>query len=215
MYVKELTAKNFRSYEDLTLEFSPGINFIIGENGTGKTNILEAISVASNIKSFRNIADSEIIQWGKDSYYCSIQSEEGEYRKFEIGCVLQSDKIKKKVKINGKEVSRSSKYFGKFLTVIFSPIDINIINGAPDLRRRFFDSVISKIDYDYIIAKQNFDDSKIKQTIKKQPEITQQVSRVEVVKKQGQVKNITTSTPPKENQPQQKNRKHEGIFRNF
>ncbi|MCP4131384.1 MAG: DNA replication/repair protein RecF [bacterium] len=156
MHIKELSIKNFRNYEALDLEFSPGINFIIGENGTGKTNILEAISIASNIKSFRNIGDSEIIKWGNDSFYCSTTTEESEYRKFEIGCTYQDSKIKKKIKIDGKEIKRASKYFGKFLTVIFSPIDINIINGAPELRRKFFDSAVSKVDFDYITVLSEF-----------------------------------------------------------
>jgi DNA replication and repair protein RecF len=55
MYVQELTVKNFRNYGNLHISFAPEINFIIGNNGVGKTNILEAISVASNIKTFRNI----------------------------------------------------------------------------------------------------------------------------------------------------------------
>ena len=149
MYVQELTAKNFRNYSSLNITFTPGINFIIGNNGVGKTNILEAISITSNIKTFRNIHDSEVIKWNEDSYYCAAVVGESDDRLFEVGCTVADDKIKKKLKIDGKEMKNAGDYYGRFLTVTLSPIDINIINGAPEARRRFFDSVISKIDPDY------------------------------------------------------------------
>ncbi len=149
MFIKELTAKNFRNYGSLVITFTPGINFIIGDNGVGKTNILEAISIASNIKTFRNIHDSEIIKWNEDSYYCSAVIGESEDRIFEVGCSVSQEKIKKRLKIDGTEIKSASDYYGRFLTVTLSPIDINIVNGSPEARRRFFDSVISKIDVSY------------------------------------------------------------------
>jgi len=141
---------NFRNYQSLEISFSPDINFITGNNGSGKTNIIEAVSVISNLKSFRNISDSHIVKWGNKSYYCSGDIEKSEYEKFEVGFFNDSEKIKKKIKIDGREITRASDYYGKLLTVVFSPSDINIINGAPEIRRRYIDSVISKIYPDYI-----------------------------------------------------------------
>jgi DNA replication and repair protein RecF len=149
MYAQELILKNFRNYSNLKITFSPEINFIIGDNGVGKTNILEALSVTSNIKTFRNIQDSEIVRWHEDSYYCSATIGGSEDRLFEVGCTITPDKVKKRLKIDGKEIKSAGEYYGRFLTVILSPMDINIINGTPDFRRRFFDSVISKIDVLY------------------------------------------------------------------
>lgn len=149
MYIRELTVKNFRNYGNVTISFSPEINFIIGDNGVGKTNLLEAVSVASNIKTFRNIHDSEIIKWNENSYYCSVTAGDSDDRVFEVGCTVQQDKIKKRLKIDGQEIRSAADYYGRLLTVVLSPIDINIINGTPDYRRRFFDSVISKIDGTY------------------------------------------------------------------
>jgi len=156
MYIKELILKNFRNYESLNIEFSPDINFIIGDNGTGKSNILEAIFITSNLKSFRNISDSDIVKWNEDSYFCSSILGNSNLSKFDIGFVSYSDKTRKKLKIDDREIKRASEYYGKFLTVVFSPIDINIINGSPDIRRKFFDSVLSKIESSYLETLNDF-----------------------------------------------------------
>lgn len=150
MHIKELKLINFRNYDNLDIDFSPGINFIIGNNGTGKTNIIEAISITSNIKSFRGISDNEIIKWGADSYFCSTIVGDNINKKFEAGFGLYNGLYKKKLKLDDIEIKKSSEYFGRLLCVIFSPSDIDIINGAPDIRRRFFDSIISKLDISYI-----------------------------------------------------------------
>jgi DNA replication and repair protein RecF len=141
--------KTFRNYESATIDFSPGINFIIGDNGSGKTNILEALSIISGIRSFRNIQDSEIVKWKNHSYYASALVGENEEKKFEVGFSLEGNRARKKVKIDNTDIRKISDYYGRLLTVIISPGDINIINGEPDLRRRFVDSVISKLDLEY------------------------------------------------------------------
>jgi len=151
MYIKELIVKNFRNYSFLELSFSPGINCIVGNNGVGKTNILEAISIVSNIRSFRNNHDAEIIKWNEEGYYCSsvVQREGEEEQRFEIGCSLRDDAVVRKLKIDGVEIKNVDGYYGKILSVILSPIDIQIVHGSPDIRRRFIDSVIAKIDARY------------------------------------------------------------------
>jgi DNA replication and repair protein RecF len=150
MILKNIRLVNFRNYSDIIINFSPSINCITGDNGSGKTNILEAVSIISNLKSFRNINDSSIAKWNNDSYYCSGEVLDSEYSKFEVGYSIQNNKPKKKIKIDGVEIKKFSDYYGKLITVNFIPSDINIINGTPDIRRRYFDSVISKIFPDYI-----------------------------------------------------------------
>lgn len=150
MILNKLKLMNFRNYSSLEIDFSPEINFITGGNGSGKTNILEAVSVISNLKSFRNTSDAHIVRWGSSSYYCSGNVQESEYEKFEVGFINESEKIKKKIKIDGREITRASDYYGKLLSVVFNPADINIITGTPEIRRRYFDSVISKIYPEYI-----------------------------------------------------------------
>jgi len=150
MILKNLKLINFRNYENLEISFSPEINFITGDNGSGKTNILEAISIISSLKSFRNINDNNIIKWNSNSYYCSGEISDSEYLKFEVGYSLHNNKPKKKLKIDSNEIKKISDYYGKLITVNFIPTDINIINGTPEIRRKYFDSVISKIYPDYI-----------------------------------------------------------------
>lgn len=149
MYVDKLVLKNFRNYDSRCFEFSAGMNFIAGKNGVGKTNIIEAISVVSNLRSFRNTADSELILWGKDSYFCSASVLDNEDALFEVGYSVYNEKVKKRVKIDNVEMHKAFDFYGRLLTVVISPDDLSIINGSPDIRRKYFDSVISKADRNY------------------------------------------------------------------
>lgn len=150
MYVEGIVLKRFRNYERIEIGFSRGTNFIVGPNGSGKTNILEAISVAANIRSFRGASDSDMVKWGEESYFCRLFSGESAFRELEIGYSSSSGLSRKKAKVDGREIQRASEYFGRLLTVIYSPGDILIITGAPELRRRFFDAIIARIDREYI-----------------------------------------------------------------
>ncbi len=150
MYIKELVLRNFRNYSNITINFSSDINLISGPNASGKTNILEGVSVVSNLRSFRNLPDSEIIKWGDNTYFCSSVLCDSSFVKFEIGCSRSPDKILKRVKIDDQIIKRISDYYGKFLTVIFSPEDIALGGGPPEIRRKFFDSVLSKVDAEYL-----------------------------------------------------------------
>lgn len=150
MFLTSLRIVNFRSYENQELEFSPGINVITGYNGSGKTNLIEAVSVLSNLKSFRSASDSSMIKWNTDYYYCRGEVSDNSYNTFEIGFYSNREQVKRKIKIDNQEIKKVSDYYGKLVTVSFVPTDINILSGTPDIRRRYVDSVISKLYPDYI-----------------------------------------------------------------
>lgn len=152
MHISNLYLNNFRNYDDMEISFISGLNFIVGLNGVGKTNILEAIYILANIKSFKNISDSDLIKWGKENYYCRCNVDNSEYNEFELGFYNN----KKKAKINGKEIRRSNEYFFKLYTVIFTPEDSNIISGSSEIKRKYFDSVLAKIDEEYYIELNKF-----------------------------------------------------------
>lgn len=150
MIINEIELKDFRNHSNLTLSFSNRANFIVGPNGTGKTNIIEAISVLSNLRSFRNIHDTELVRWGSNYYYCSSTLSRSEYTKFEVAYSTENHNYRKRIKIDDVTLHNSIDYYGKLLTVVFAPSDIQLIQGTPDIKRRFFDSVISKIDNSYM-----------------------------------------------------------------
>ncbi len=149
MFIKEILLKNFRNYDNQKIEFSDSVNIITGNNGSGKTNIIEAISILSGSKSFRNAKDKDIIKWGSDSYFCKAFLEEDNNSVFECGFISNGKNTEKKRKIDSIIFSASD-FFGKILTVIFSPEDILIIDSYPETRRKYFDGVISKFDELYL-----------------------------------------------------------------
>ncbi len=150
MFVDSIVLKKFRNYDALDIGFSNGINFIVGPNGSGKTNILEAVSVAANIRSFRGAADTDMVKWGEESYFCRLRSTGSRFREFEIGYSSMPGAPRKKARVDGCEIHRASDYFGRLLTVIYSPGDILIVSGSPEVRRRFFDAIIARVDREYL-----------------------------------------------------------------
>lgn len=138
---------NFRNYDDLFLEFSDSINIIIGNNGEGKTNILESIYVLSLTKSNRYGLDNDLVKFSKD--YFKVDGnvvDDGLLRKF---CVSYG-KNKKIVSINGKEIRKIADYISNFCVIAFSPLDLEIIKGSPSIRRNFLNIEISQLYNNYI-----------------------------------------------------------------
>lgn len=150
MFIDLLNLRNFRNYRECTIDFSSGSNFIVGKNGAGKTNILESISVLSTLRSFRSASDRDFIMHGEGAYYCRAEICDYEQRIFEVACFINEGKLLRRMKIDGSEVKRAPEYFGHLLSVTVSPDDLSIVSGGPEHRRRFFDSLISKIDRDYL-----------------------------------------------------------------
>jgi DNA replication and repair protein RecF len=156
MFIKKGEFKNFRNLKYETIEFSEAVNFITGNNGSGKTNIIEAISIVSNLKSFRSASDIDLINWESNGYFIYLNVFSDIDESYEIGCLNISGKIRKKYKISGMEKNKIHDYYGKFITIVFSPDDIILIDGAPEIKRRYFDSVISKIDKEYMLKLYDF-----------------------------------------------------------
>ncbi len=151
MIVKNIILKNFRNYKDLKIDLSADLNLFIGTNGSGKTNILESLSVISNIKSFKNVSYSNLIKWNEFSFYCETNVLKNNNEKFSVGCIKENKKLKKKFKIDDSQIKKIENYYGKLLTIIYSPEDINLISGIPEIKRKYFDGIICKIDKNYFI----------------------------------------------------------------
>jgi DNA replication and repair protein RecF len=148
MYLKKLTLLNFKNYPEVDLEFSNRVNCFTGNNGEGKTNVLDAIHYLSFCKSFFNPIDSQNIL--HEAPFFLIQglfnlndNEE------EIYCGLKRNQ-KKQFKRNKKEYQRLADHIGLFPLVMISPADSELISEGSESRRRFIDSVIAQFDKEYL-----------------------------------------------------------------
>jgi len=148
MYLKNLTLTNFKNYEQTDLEFSPRINCFVGNNGVGKTNILDAIHYLSLTKSFFNVIDSISIRHGEDYFIINGTFAGGE-EEDQIFCAFQRQK-QKVMKKNGKEYQKLSDHIGKFPVVMISPADSALISEGSEERRRFLNKIISQYDPEYL-----------------------------------------------------------------
>ena len=150
MNLKSLQLVNYRNFEDLQLKFSEKINCFIGNNGVGKTNILDAIYNLSFTKSWLNPLDTQNIRYGQDFFLIK-----GKYlpanNEIEISCGLKRGK-KKSFKKNGKEYGKLADHIGLIPLVSISPYDSNLILGGSEERRKFIDGVIAQFDKDYLQA---------------------------------------------------------------
>lgn len=143
MQVNNINLINFRNYENLSLDFSPNINMIIGQNGQGKTNIVEAVHFLSFAKSFRTNKDKEVINFEcNTSYIKSIVTNEADENKIDIKISKDS---KKAINVDNIPISKISDLMGIINVVVFSPEDTKIVSDSPIYRRNFMDKEISQI----------------------------------------------------------------------
>lgn len=142
MYIKDLHLKNFRNYREQNIKFKQGINLLIGSNGQGKTNIIEAINYLLTGKSYRIKQEDELILWEKNSFYLKAI-----FNVVDRDINLESyyEPRKKVMKINQLSCKKLSDYVGTVNAVFFSPDDLNIIKKGPQERRRFLDHIISQL----------------------------------------------------------------------
>lgn len=154
MYLKKLSLTNFKNYGQAELEFSPRINCIVGNNGVGKTNILDAIHYLSLTKSFFNPIDSISIRHNEEFFIIQgFFMKNGE--EDNIFCSFHRQK-QKTLRQNGKEYDRLSDHVGRFPVVMISPADSALIAGGSDERRKFMNKIISQYNPTYLDAVLNY-----------------------------------------------------------
>ena len=153
-YITKLSLKNFRSYKSLDVEFSKGINLIYGDNGQGKTNILEAINFLSLLKSFRTNRNKDLFHWEKESFFVgAILEEINKDNRLTLKINYGNEK---KFFRDGYQVNQAVDFINNFQVVSFLPEDINLIKGVSSLRRSFLNITISKQYPDYLHALKNY-----------------------------------------------------------
>lgn len=149
MYLKRVAITNFKNIQEAHLEFSSKINCISGNNGEGKTNLLDAIYYLSMTKSFFLSSDAFTFTFEKDfcalngSYVCADNTEDN----VSIGLKKEGDKV---VKRNGKAYKRIAEHIGLYPIVMVSPADTILVSGAGEERRRFLNIILSQLDKEYL-----------------------------------------------------------------
>lgn len=148
MHLKDLHLINFKNYEEAELELSSGVNCFFGKNGSGKTNILDAVYYLSMCKSYLNLLDRQNIRFNELFFSVS-----GTWRKEDkdtsIHCAVKIGS-KKVFKRNKKEYEKLSDHIGQFPVVMISPYDRDLISEGSELRRKWIDGIISQFDRQYL-----------------------------------------------------------------
>lgn len=148
MHLQKLSLINFRNYPEVSLDFSAKFNCFAGNNGAGKTNLLEAIYYLSFCKSFSNPIDTQNIMFNQEMFMIQGQYRvNGRVDELYCGVKRQQRKI---FKCNKKEYERLSDHIGLFPLVLISPGDSQLLLGGSDERRKFIDGVISQYNQSYL-----------------------------------------------------------------
>ncbi len=155
MHVSELSVRDFRSYDEVTVHFVPGLNVLIGSNGQGKTNLVEALSYLATFSSHRVASDVPLIK--KDRAQAGIRvvvNDEG--REITLDVEIHPGKTNK-AKLNGSPLPKAREVLGALLTVVFAPEDLNLVKGDPSERRRFMDETVTLLTPSYAGTRSDFE----------------------------------------------------------
>ena len=150
MYLHSIQITNFKNYEQAEFTFSENVNAIVGDNGSGKTNLLDAIHYLSFCKSYFSAQDQQSVRF--DEEYFALHGEfvgQTDERTRRVSCVYKTGG-RKVMKLNQKEYERLSDHIGLFPSIMVAPVDSSLIHGGSELRRKFFDMIISQFDKEYL-----------------------------------------------------------------
>ncbi|MBR3739179.1 MAG: DNA replication/repair protein RecF [Clostridia bacterium] len=156
MRLTALRLRDFRGYGQVMLSLPEGVTVLVGENGAGKTNLLEAVHLCCLGRSHRTSADKEMIRRGQETAAVQLIVERKDGR-HEVGVRLYENARRRKVVyVNGKTASRLGELMGHATCVIFSPEDLALVKEGPQARRRFLDMLLSQEQKAYFYALQTY-----------------------------------------------------------
>ncbi|MFN6944838.1 MAG: DNA replication/repair protein RecF [Cytophagaceae bacterium] len=148
MYLEKLNLLNFKNYQEANLSFSPGINIISGPNGSGKTNIIDAIHYLSLTKSAFNSQDALSIKDGEE-YFIVNGVFKINNKKNRVSCSLKTGQ-KKLIQVDKSPYDKASEHIGRFPVVIITPYDTDIVREGSEERRKFLDTIFSQTNPQYL-----------------------------------------------------------------
>lgn len=157
MIIKKISVDGFKNLCDINISPQKKVNIICGDNAQGKTNLIEAIWLMSGAKSFRTTKQTDFIGFDKDIAKIEITFEDSQ-REQTISVTLQKSTKEKKILLNGVRQRSLSGLFGGLKCVVFTPEDLELSKGSPDVRRSFIDLCISQIKPQYAKTVIKYDD---------------------------------------------------------
>lgn len=149
MHLKSLQVNQFKSYEEARFSFISEINCIVGENGIGKTNLLDAIHFLSMTKSARGISDQLCVKHTQDFFRVQGDFVDTQDRETQITCLFQKG-AKKQFLRDDKPYPRLADHIGHFPVVLMDPHDTDLVREGSEERRRFFDGMMSQLDRNFL-----------------------------------------------------------------
>ncbi len=154
MKINKIYAVNFRNYDNCNLDFSSMINVFYGQNAQGKTNILEAIFYSAFGMSHRTFTEEDLLKLGCKEMAVGVEYDSfSGWHEIKIKKFQQLGRNKKEIFLDGAKV-KPKEHYGALNAVMFSPEDLQLVKGEPNLRRRFFDMQIAQTDpiyYDLLV----------------------------------------------------------------
>ena len=154
MHLSNLHLVNFKNYEVADIELIDGINGFAGANGSGKTNILDAVYYLSMCKSYLNVLDRQNIRFN-EQFFSIIGNWEKNDKTYQIHCAVKTN-AKKVFRNNKKEYEKLADHIGQFPVVMISPYDRDLIAEGSELRRRWMDGILSQLDREYLFDLQRY-----------------------------------------------------------
>jgi DNA replication and repair protein RecF len=150
MILEELFLADFKNYHNCSFSFSPKLNFIHGENGNGKTNILEAISMLCYTKSFLMNAEADCVRNGQNAFELIGDFVNRVNSKSRVKFLYHKEENTKQIILDNDRVTRSNDFLGRFPLIVLSPYDLKLTMGTQQDRRRNFDLLISQVSKVYL-----------------------------------------------------------------
>jgi len=150
MILEDLLLVNFKNYHNCSFSFSPKLNFIYGENGNGKTNILEAVSMLCYTKSFLMNSEADCVKYGEKAFEITGSFKNRMDSKSTVKFLYHEEENAKQLICDNDKVTRSNDFLGRFPLVVLSPYDLKLTMGLQQDRRRNFDLLISQISRVYL-----------------------------------------------------------------
>lgn len=140
MRIQRLELADFRNYEKAGVEFGPGLTAVVGANGQGKSNLVEAVAYLATRESFRGVPGPALVRNGCERAFVRAEVEQGDGRVVSIECELPT-RGRDRVLVNKQRLQRAADLLGVVRATVFSPDDLALIKDGPALRRRFLDEV--------------------------------------------------------------------------